>query len=115
VDPSGIVGAQVSVFPPDPLTAWMKMNLPLPGTPGAPFFQGPEVSRFLKVVEGLFARHCVAAARDKLVYLADCCSESVYIWLTCLPEFEAENYDKVVECLKDEYADQDRILRRLNI
>lgn len=94
---------------------WMRMNMPLAGTPGAPLFKGPNVSRFTKVVEGLFRRHFVISDREKLDYLADYCSDSISIWLTSLVEFDLGLYEKVVERLKSEYAGQDEMLKKFNL
>ena len=94
---------------------WMRMNMPLAGTPGAPLFKGPNVSRFTKVVEGLFRRHFVISEREKLDYLADYCSDSISIWLTSLVEFDLGQYEKVVERLKSEYSGQDEMLKKFNL
>lgn len=111
---AGGMGAQASLFLPDQIGAWMRMNMPLPGTPGAPLFKGPNVSRFVKTVESLFTRHYIASDKDKLSYLADYCSDSISVWLSSLSEYDGEDYDKVIDCLKTEYAGQDETLKRFN-
>ena len=103
LDESGPFGTQLGM--------WMRMNMPLPGTPGAPLFKGPNVSRFIKVVDGLFSRHFVLPEKEKLDYLADYCSDSISIWLTSLVEFDLGRYEKVVERLKSEYSGQDEMLK----
>jgi hypothetical protein len=60
---------------------WMRI---LPATPGAPWFKGPNILRFIKVVDGFSGVVSWFLRKKKLDYLVDFCSDSISIWLMSL-------------------------------
>ena len=53
--------------------SWWQYAMPVPKMPGAPMFQGKDMTEFMEMMESLFQRYHVVANKDKLVYLPDYC------------------------------------------
>ena len=64
-------------------------------------FQGKDMTKFIKMIESLFQRHCVVANKNKLVYLPDYCQSAISIWIRLLDEYKISKYNEVVEKLKN--------------
>ena len=81
--------------------SWWQYAMPIPKMPGAPMFQGKDMTEFMEMMESLFQRHHVVANKDKLVYLPDYYQLAISMWIRLLDEYKASKYDKVVEKLKN--------------
>ncbi|KAJ9246722.1 hypothetical protein DTO195F2_9269 [Paecilomyces variotii] len=89
-------------------------QMPMPGNPGAPYFKGDDVTRYLR----LFERLCKAnrlPEEEKTEWFADYCSPSVSSWISTQPEYEEKNYPKLAEATKREYAHRDKHQRKYNV
>ncbi|KAJ9316303.1 hypothetical protein DTO271D3_3572 [Paecilomyces variotii] len=82
-------------------------QMPMPGNPGAPYFKGDDVTRYLR----LFERLCKAnrlPEEEKTEWFADYCSPSVLLWISTQPEYEEKNYPKLAEATKREFKNVKR-------
>ena len=95
--------------------SWWQYTMPVPKMPGAPMFQGKDVTEFMEMMESLFQRHHVVADKDKLAYLLDYCQSAIFMWIRLLDEYKAGEYNEVVEKLKDQYTAKDKAQKIFNI
>ncbi|THC87541.1 hypothetical protein EYZ11_013014 [Aspergillus tanneri] len=93
----------------------LKASMPVPGTPGAPYFTGQEVTNFLRVMKNLFKRHLIDSDKEKLELLADYSSATVATWISTLAEYETGDFEGVASALKEEYSQQDSVQKIISI
>jgi hypothetical protein len=99
-----------------PPVVWMqRMHMPIPGTPGAPYFDGYNVSKFVRAMEALFRRALVTRDEEKVEYWREYCSEKVGMLVEDMDEYRELSYTRLVRKMKVEYADQDEEQRKSNI
>ncbi len=80
--------------------------MPVPGTPGAPFFEGANVTEFLE----RYGDQCEDAAlkdSDKVKRLPRYCSLSIGQYIKTLPEWIGRNWEELSAVMEEEYKDQD--------
>src|SRR3954449_12346041 len=68
----------------------MLMPLPQPGTPGAPYFTGKNVSEFLKTWENLCKDYQVSSA-DQLRKLPRYCARLIGLYIETIPEYQTKD------------------------
>ena len=109
-----ITGGQPGILVPVGDSQW-QYTIPIPKMPGAPMSQGKDMTKFIKMIESLFQRHCVVANKNKLVYLPDYCQSAISIWIRLLDEYKISKYNEVVEKLKNQYTIKDKAQKIFNI
>jgi hypothetical protein len=84
----------------------VRMPLPLPGSAGAPTFDGNDVTEFLDRFEEMCIDYGVSCA-DMLSKLPRYCSHAIEITLRSLPEWIDREWDSLKKAMLTEYKDYD--------
>lgn len=66
-------------------------------------------------MEGFYRRYRVVTPKDKLTMLPDYCLSAISLWIKSLDEYRTEDYEGVVEQLKERYAEHDKIQKIFTI
>jgi len=81
--------------------------LPIPETPGAPYFYGPDVSKFVRTMEAIFRRSAIPIDGGRIDLMKDYCSRNVERWIKTLREHKIGDYEGVMDRMMAKYAKQD--------
>ncbi|KAJ5651601.1 uncharacterized protein N7484_005324 [Penicillium longicatenatum] len=81
--------------------------MPDPGTPGAPFFDGKNVSEFIRTYEGMCKRRGILDSTSICDGLADYCEFTVRMWIESSPNWKFRDFKALKEEMRVRYQDQD--------
>ncbi|KAJ6102679.1 hypothetical protein N7486_005106 [Penicillium sp. IBT 16267x] len=82
--------------------------MPDPGTPGAPFFDGKNVSEFVRTYEGMCKRRGISDPGSMCDGLADYCDFTVRMWIESSPSWRSRDFETLKREIRSRYQDQDR-------
>ena len=84
----------------------MRTPLPLPGSQGAPFFDGNHVTEFLNQFEDMCIDYNVSQ-KDMLTKLPRYCSHTIQLTILSLPEWIDSEWEKLKTAMLSEYKSYD--------
>src|SRR5215469_11154383 len=79
----------------------------IPGTPGAPYFDGSDVSKFLPKIISILNQITSKIGPQELNYLLDCCSPRAQYWISECPAYYDGDMQGVMYWMMEEFRDMD--------
>jgi hypothetical protein len=112
----GGVGEGTRVREREPMVMNLVQALPLPNMPGAPRFEGKDVTAFVQSVQDLFD-DCKTPLRDRRVRLVRYCAPEIRGKVERMPEYQEERFqlNTFYKALRLQYRDRDSFQQKYTI
>jgi hypothetical protein len=85
------------------LQVTLNQPMPIPRTAGAPYFEGPEATSFLRTVDRMFSTHNIAGTKERKQWILDYSHPSVAWNIEHITNYLQMSYLTLCDAIKREY------------